>query len=203
VVTYTPTTGYTGADSFTFKANNGSVDSNVATVSITVDAPPVAAAQNVTAVENTALPITLSATDPDSPSLTFTVTANPSNGSLGAVGTPTCTPAGGGSSCTATVTYTPNPGFFGADSFQFKVNDGTVDSNHATVSITVDAPPVADPQSVTIAPNTALPITLAATDSDSPSLTFAIVANPTHGSLGTLGVPSCSPAGGAVAARQR
>jgi len=34
-LTYTPTTGYTGTDSFTFKANNGS-DSNTATVNITV-----------------------------------------------------------------------------------------------------------------------------------------------------------------------
>jgi polygalacturonase len=34
-LTYTPTTGYAGADSFTFKANNGT-DSNIATVSITV-----------------------------------------------------------------------------------------------------------------------------------------------------------------------
>jgi len=37
-LTYTPTTGYTGADSFTFKANDGKVDSNTATVSITVEA---------------------------------------------------------------------------------------------------------------------------------------------------------------------
>jgi hypothetical protein len=35
-LTYTPATGYTGADSFTFKANDGKVDSNVATVSSTV-----------------------------------------------------------------------------------------------------------------------------------------------------------------------
>jgi hypothetical protein len=34
--TYTPAAGYTGADSFTYKANDGSLDSNVATVSITL-----------------------------------------------------------------------------------------------------------------------------------------------------------------------
>jgi hypothetical protein len=39
-VTYTPTAGYIGSDSFTFKANNGS-DSNTATISITVQGPPV------------------------------------------------------------------------------------------------------------------------------------------------------------------
>ncbi|OGP79299.1 MAG: hypothetical protein A2V86_08710 [Deltaproteobacteria bacterium RBG_16_49_23] len=35
-LTYTPTSGYTGQDSFTFKANDGIGDSNIATVSITV-----------------------------------------------------------------------------------------------------------------------------------------------------------------------
>ncbi|MFQ5590125.1 MAG: Ig-like domain-containing protein, partial [Phycisphaerae bacterium] len=40
-------------------------------------------------------------------------------------------------------TYNPNANFNGADSFTFKANDGTVDSNTATVSITVS--PVNDP----------------------------------------------------------
>jgi hypothetical protein len=37
-LTYTPDAGFSGADSFTFKANDGFSDSNVATVSITVSA---------------------------------------------------------------------------------------------------------------------------------------------------------------------
>ena len=37
-LTYTPVEGFTGADSFTFKANDAKLDSNVATVSITVTA---------------------------------------------------------------------------------------------------------------------------------------------------------------------
>jgi len=37
-VTYTPDTGYSGPDSFTFKANDGAADSDPATVSITVQA---------------------------------------------------------------------------------------------------------------------------------------------------------------------
>jgi chitodextrinase len=37
--TYTPNTGYSGPDSFTFKANDGAADSNTATVSITVQQP--------------------------------------------------------------------------------------------------------------------------------------------------------------------
>lgn len=38
-LTYTPSAGYNGPDSFTFKANDGMEDSNLATVSITVNAP--------------------------------------------------------------------------------------------------------------------------------------------------------------------
>ena len=37
--TYTPTTGYTGPDSFTYRANDGTVNSNTATVNLTVTAP--------------------------------------------------------------------------------------------------------------------------------------------------------------------
>src|SRR5205085_11367324 len=40
---------------------------------------------------------------------------------------------------TGALTYTPNPNFNGPDSFTFKVNDGTVDSAPATVSLTVTA----------------------------------------------------------------
>jgi len=36
------------------------------------------------------------------------------------------------------ITYTPNAGFYGTDSFTYKVTDGRVDSNFTTVSITVN-----------------------------------------------------------------
>src|SRR5207247_2191249 len=58
--TYTPAVNYTGPDSFTYKANDGALDSNVATVAITVTAvndPPVAANDSFTTNEDTALTI--------------------------------------------------------------------------------------------------------------------------------------------------
>ena len=67
-VTYTPSADYNGADSFTFKANDGTADSNTATVSITVTAvnnAPVADAQSVSTAEDTAKAITLTASDVD------------------------------------------------------------------------------------------------------------------------------------------
>ncbi len=59
--------------------------------------------------------------------------------------------------------YMPKPDYNGPDSFQFKVNDGQLDSSNAVVSIQilpVNDPPVADPQSLTNFEDTPFPITL-------------------------------------------
>jgi len=74
----------------------------------------------------TAKTITLSATDAQSNSLTYSIVSNPSNGSLGSVS---------GTS----VTYTPNANWNGTDTFTYKANDGPADSNTATVTVTVAA----------------------------------------------------------------
>ena len=87
------------------------------------------------------LPLTLTGTDADSPSLTFAIVASPAHGLLGSLGAPSCV-AG---TCSAAVDYTPAADYNGADSFTFKVNDGLADSNTATVVITVAA--VNDPPS--------------------------------------------------------
>lgn len=60
---------------------------------------------------------------------TLTITANPTNGTVQVVGSP-------GNPDAITVTYESNGGFTGADSFTYRVQDGTVDDT-ATVSITV------------------------------------------------------------------
>ena len=58
--TYTPTADYHGADSFTYKANDGAADSNVATVSLTINAvnhPPVAVNDSYSVNEDTVLSV--------------------------------------------------------------------------------------------------------------------------------------------------
>lgn len=125
-VTYAPTANYNGADSFTFRANDGKANSNTATVSINVNATndrPVANDRSATTSENTQVAITLSATDPDGDPLIYSILSSPSHGSIS--GTP------------PDVTYTPSANYNGTDSFTFLANDGTADSNIATVSITV------------------------------------------------------------------
>jgi len=180
-VTYTPDAGYTGTDSFTFKANDGEFDSNVAVVNITVSAvnhAPVAEDQSVTTDQNTPVDIQLAATDADGDTLTYSIVDDPIHGTLS-----------GFDAATGNVTYTPDPDYAGTDSFTFKANDGKVDSNIATVSITVtfsaavNHAPVAEDQSVTTDQNTSVNITLEATDIDGDTLTYIIFSLPSNGTL--------------------
>jgi len=166
---------------------------NLATLPCALGAAPVATDQSVTTSEDAAKVITLSATDADSPSLTFSIVTAPSHGTLSSIGEPSCVASGAGSSCTATVTYTPAQNYNGSESFTFKANDGGLDSNTATVSITVtpvnDAPAAASPPPVTTAEDTAVLITLSGSDIDNTSLTFAVGggSGPSHGSLSASG----------------
>src|SRR6056297_1570258 len=137
-VTYTPDPDFNGSDGFTFTVNDGSEDSDAATVSITVapvNDPPAADAGAATTDEDSSVTITLTGSDVEGDGLTFAIAAGPSDGSLGAI-----TPI---DATSAEVTYTPEPDFNGSDSFAFVINDGSADSDAATVSITVA--PVNDP----------------------------------------------------------
>jgi len=119
--------------------------------------------------EDVAKTINLVATDPDGDTLTYTIMAQPSHGTL--TGTP------------PNVIYTPSLQYYGSDSFTFKVNDGKIDSNVATVSITVNCPPVAQNKCVTTDQDTAKAIILSSTDADGGPLAYMIVSQPGHGTL--------------------
>ena len=175
--TYTPNANFNGTESFTYQVNDGTVDSAAATVNITVSAvndAPVATTATVTTTEDTAKTGTLAGTDVDGNTLTYARVANPTNGTVSV------------NTTTGAYTYTPNANFNGSDSFTYKVNDGTVDSATATVIITVSAvndAPVATAAIVTTAEDTAKTGTLAGTDVDGNALTFAKVADPSHGTV--------------------
>ena len=84
---------------------------------------PTALSQAVTTSEDTSEGITLTATSPQGLPLTYTVLSVPTQGTL--------------SGSAPNLTYTPNAGYIGSHSFTFRANDGTTNSNTATVSITV------------------------------------------------------------------
>jgi len=174
-VTYMADLDYHGFDNFTFQANDGQVDSNIATVSITVASvndPPETEDQTVTAAEDTPIEIVLTASDVDGDPLTYNLVTEPSHGAL--------------SGTAPNLTYTPEPSFSGMDSFTFVAYDGQVDSDVATVSITVwlvNDPPEADYQAVVTDEDTPVAITLTGSDPDDDPLTFSVVMEPPDGTL--------------------
>ena len=203
-VTYTPAGNFSGLDSFTFRVNDGGLDSNIATVSITVAAvndAPVANNGNGGTAEDIPVIITLTAADVDNASLSFTVVTNPTSGSLGAISPPNCVAIGAGSNCGATVIYAPAANFNGSDSFTFKANDGSSDSNIATITIVINSvndAPVANGQTVVTNEDLPVVITLSASDVDSATLSFAVVIAPTGGTVGAISPPNCVDSGAGV-----
>ncbi len=172
---YLPNTNFFGSDSFTFRVNDGSLTSVVATISLTVtpvNDAPIAFSQNLTNNEDTALAITLTVVDVDGPVTNFTIIALPANGTLTGSG--------------ANRSYLPNTNFFGSDSFTFRVNDGSLTSAVATITITnrpVNDVPIAFNQNLTTPEDTTLPITLTSIDVDGPVTNFTTVTLPANGTL--------------------
>ncbi|WP_425614273.1 tandem-95 repeat protein [Anatilimnocola sp. NA78] len=124
ILEFTPATGATGIATLSVTAqDNGGTSPGVDTsapviFTITIDAaptaPPVANDLNLVALFNSPVSGTLSASDPDSPTLTYAISMPPALGTITAFD-----PA------TGAFTYTPTTGATGLDLFDFTVSDGT------------------------------------------------------------------------------
>ncbi len=86
---------------------------------------PIAANVSGSVNEDADASITLSATDANNDTLTYSVVTQPTNGSVAITG--------------AMATYTPNDHYNGSDSFTYKANDGAADSNTASATVTVNS----------------------------------------------------------------
>jgi hypothetical protein len=132
---YTPAAGYSGSDSFTYRATDShSADSNTATVSATVtpaNHAPTAGDRSLTTDQDVPGSWTPDVADPDVDPLTCAIVSQPAHGSASVAAD--CS-AGG---------YTPAAGYGGSDSFTYRATDShSADSNTATVSATVVVPSV-------------------------------------------------------------
>ncbi len=171
---YVPNANFHGSDSFTFLTNDGTVNSLEAIVTVTVNSvndAPVADPLTISTDEDTQFDGVLTGSDIDGDSLTFTL------GTQAAHGAATVNPDG-------TFSYLPNADFHGSDSFTFRVNDGTVDSIEAAVTVTVNSvndAPVADPVTFSTDEDTQFDGVLTGSDIDGDAIAFALASQAAHG----------------------
>jgi gliding motility-associated-like protein len=179
---------YNGTDLFTYRVNDGTVSSTLATVSIIikpVNDTPVAVDDNYETDEDTPLSVNVvngvlaNDYDPDNTDLTVSLQNTVSNGTLSL-------------SSNGSFTYTPKHNFNGNDEFTYTVRDGTNTSRVATVSITVNA--VNDPPSAldnTYSTNEDTPLSINEingilnndSDPDNDPLTVTLKTDVAHGAL--------------------
>lgn len=183
---YLPQLNFNGTDAFTYYATDGQLESNPATVSITVNPindAPIAENDSYSTQEDTILNIIPPGlvgndSDVDGDSLEAILVASPSHGNLFL-------------DEDGSFVYVPFGNFNGSDSFSYHVSDGTIDSNDASVNITVvpvnDAPSAAN-DAYSAAEDSVLTITapgLLGNDSDleGDTLNSVLDSMPGHGTL--------------------
>ncbi|MEZ5734612.1 MAG: tandem-95 repeat protein [Novosphingobium sp.] len=186
--TYTPNANYNGTDSFVVTVSDGNGGTTNQTVNITIasvnDAPTVQASQSVSTNEDTAKQVTVSGSDVEGDTLTYTA-GSASHGSV--------TGGSGGS-----FTYTPNANYNGSDSFVVTVSDGKGGTANQTVNVTVtavnDAPTVAASQSIFAEGGVAKTVTVSGSDVDGDSLSYS-AGSASHGNVtgGSGGVFTYTP----------
>ncbi len=169
-IRYTPTAGYTGADSFGYTVTDIASQTASSTVAITVQAttaPPSLAADTATLVQNGSVLIDVLGNDAGTGLVLDSVT----------------TPLHGTAVIQAgKVLYTPTAGYSGADSFGYTVRDAESRTASSTVSVTVTARPalVGTADSATLAQDDSVLIDVLANDNGS-GLALLSVTQPAHG----------------------
>ena len=183
-----PNANFNGSDSFTFRANDGTVNSNTVTLSITVDSvndAPVCSADTSSGNEDADQSGTITCTDADGDALTYAKVGGPAT-------------ARRRSTSDGSWSYSPDANFNGSDSFTFRANDGSDNSNTATMSITVNAvndAPVCQDLSLATAKNVAVGGTVTCTDVENDPLVLRVStrARQRHGRSRSTRPPAPSP----------
>lgn len=170
---YIPDNNFNGQDTFSFMVDDGKLESDVAVISISVDAvndQPISRDISISNTEDTSFSFTLDSTDVDGDILSFEIVSQPTRGSLTGVA--------------PELTYKPYENFNGNDEFTYRASDGESFSNISVVDIAVspvnDAPTSSD-QSLIIDEDSSVPILLLGNDVDGDDLTYFISVAPEYG----------------------
>jgi hypothetical protein len=134
-VVYTPHTGFSGTDTFTYRVSDEELVSDEATVTVTVtpkpNGSPEAIGGSVSEIKTEKnKPVTIDVVsnyiDPDGDQLTVSNVGNPSHGQVTV-------------NSDNTVTYTPSSSYVGNDSFTYTISDGKGGTATASVNVTVNS----------------------------------------------------------------
>ncbi|WP_457287977.1 Ig-like domain-containing protein [Pedobacter sp. UYP24] len=168
IVTYTPNSGFTGTDSFTYKLRTpDGLESDPITVNLTSKPSGSPDIANTTA--NVPVTIPVKDNDQSSPGATVVLASNPTNGTvvLNSSGTPI---------------YTPASAFSGKDTFTYKLRDvNGVESD--PIVVTVNVKPVGSTDNAITVLNTAVTIVVKDNDLSKAGTTPILVSNPGHGTV--------------------
>ena len=196
--TYTPNLNFNGADSFTYRASDGSASSAPETVTITVRAvndDPVVHDDSYSVPEDGVLKVPASLgllrndSDPDGDRLQVDQANQNFTPELARHGKVTALNPDG------SFIYVPDANFNGADKFQYVLTDGTSHIGYGTVRIQVTAvndAPVANDDLYTVAEDGVLDVSSKAaqgnllsndSDADNNTLFISLVSGPTSGAL--------------------
>ena len=132
-ITYTPNPNFNGTDTFTYQVCDPDNECDAATVSVTVDPvndDPIAIGDLGTTPQDTSLTVPAPGlldndSDPENDLLSVTGATDPANGSV-TVNTD------------GSFTYVPDPGYVGADTFDYTISDGNGGTDTASVLILVN-----------------------------------------------------------------
>jgi Bacterial Ig domain len=201
---YAPAAGFSGADSFAFKARDATAESSPVSIEITVEAnrppqcPPEFSFDAEPGPETAFDPAywddeeaDSACSDPEYADLSFTVADPPAHGTLSDYDVFTG------------FRYRPAAGYSGADSFTFRASDGDAESGLVTVHINVlrpnHAPSCVSPVTLHVEPGHSVALgpvnrLLSCSDPDGDPLWPTLVSPPSHGTFSlTAGILSYTP----------